>query len=201
MIHEKLLKIQLELKAPKGQYNNFGNYSYRSCEDILEAVKPILKEHNCTLILSDTVKQIGERYYIEATASLTSNNETLTVTALAREAESKTKMDDSQITGAASSYARKYALNGLFCIDDTKDADTDEYTTVQQNKTADKPKVNYIGCITSEQGQAIKAWLPRVGMTEEKLLSAYKVKSLSQIPEKEYPKIIKRFEEMAVQNG
>lgn len=201
MIHEKLLQIQLALKAPKGQHNNFGNYSYRSCEDILEAVKPILKEHNCTLTLSDTVKQIGERYYIEATASLTCDSETLTVTAFAREAESKKGMDDSQITGSASSYARKYALNGLFCIDDTKDADTDEYTTVQQNKKTDKPKINHIGCITSEQGQAIKAWLPKVGMTENKLLSAYKVKSLSQIPEKEYPKIIKRFEEMAAQNG
>lgn len=139
MIHEKLLQIQLALKAPKGQHNNFGNYSYRSCEDILEAVKPILKEHNCTLTLSDTVKQIGERYYIEATASLTSDSETLTVTAFAREPESKKGMDDSQITGSASSYARKYALNGLFCIDDTKDADTDEYTE-QQNKKAEKPQ-------------------------------------------------------------
>lgn len=200
MIHEKLLQIQLALKVPKGQYNNFGNYDYRSCEDILEAIKPVLKEQNCTLTLSDTVKQVGERYYIETTASLTSDGETLTVTASAREAENKKGMDDSQITGSASSYARKYALNGLFCIDDTKDADTDEYT-VQQNKKADKPKINNLGCITSEQGQAIKAWLPKVGMTEEKLLSAYKVKSLSQIPGKEYPKIIKRFEEMAAQNG
>lgn len=208
MIHEKLLQIQLALKVPKGQYNKFGNYDYRSCEDILEAVKPVLKEHDCTLTLSDTVKQVGERYYIESTASLTSDGETLTVTASAREAENKKGMDDSQITGSASSYARKYALNGLFCIDDTKDADTDEYTvqqnknsSAQQNKKADKPKINNLGCITSEQGQAIKAWLPKVGMTEEKLLSAYKVKSLSQIPDKEYPKIIKRFEEMAAQNG
>lgn len=208
MIHEKLLQIQLALKVPKGQHNNFGNYDYRSCEDILEAIKPVLKEQNCTLILSDTVKQVGERYYIEATASLTSDGETLTVTAFAREAENKKGMDDSQITGSASSYARKYALNGMFCIDDTKDADTDEYTAqqkessaAQQDKKADKPKINHIGCITSEQGQAIKAWLPKVGMTEEKLLSAYKVKSLSQISEKEYPKIIKRFEEMAAQNG
>ena len=134
----KLQEIQHKLKAPKGQYNNFGKYKYRSCEDILEAVKPILYEVGCTLTLTDTVELIGDRYYIKATAWLKGEDTDEMVTAYAREAETKTGMDASQITGTASSYARKYALNGLFCIDDTKDADTDEYAeqTRKDKKTA-----------------------------------------------------------------
>lgn len=144
----KLQEIQHKLKAPKGQYNNFGKYRYRSCEDILEAVKPILYEVGCTLTLTDTVELIGDRYYIKATAWLKGEDTDEVVTAYAREAETKTGMDASQITGTASSYARKYALNGLFCIDDTKDADTDEYaeqtrkekkTAPEQKKTEQKP--------------------------------------------------------------
>lgn len=124
MITEILQQIQTELKAPKSQYNDFGKYHYRNCEDIFEALKPILAKHKATVILSDDVKQIGERYYIEATAHLYVGGESIAVKALAREDETKKGMDGSQITGAASSYARKYALNGLFAIDDTKDADT-----------------------------------------------------------------------------
>lgn len=124
---EKLIAIQNELKAPKGQYNSFGNYKYRSCEDILEAVKPLLKENNLILKLSDELLQIGERYYVKATATLIDESGEINNTAYAREEESKKGMDGSQITGTASSYARKYALNGLFLIDDTKDADTDKY--------------------------------------------------------------------------
>ena len=131
----KLLEIQYKLKAPKGQYNSFGKYKYRSCEDILEAVKPILKEVGCTLTLSDELILIGDRYYIKATAHLKGADTDEKVTALAREDEDKKGMDGSQITGTASSYARKYALNGLFCIDDTKDADTDEYAN-QNKRTA-----------------------------------------------------------------
>jgi hypothetical protein len=131
----KLQEIQFKLKAPKGQFNNFGKYKYRSCEDILEAVKPILKEAGCILTLSDEMVLIGDRYYIKATARLVGEDTDVTTTAYARESENKSGMDASQITGTASSYARKYALNGLFCIDDTKDADTDEYTK-QNNKAA-----------------------------------------------------------------
>lgn len=120
----KLNEIQKTLKAPKGQYNSFGKYNYRSCEDILEAVKPLLGE--ATLTISDEVVNVGDRYYIKATVTLTSEKELWTATAYARESENKKGMDESQITGTASSYARKYALNGLFCIDDTKDADTME---------------------------------------------------------------------------
>lgn len=118
-----LLKIQQELKAPKNQYNSFGKYKYRSAEDILEAVKPLLIKHECNLTLSDKLVNIGDRYYIEATADFFNANGHTIVTAYAREEENKKGMDGSQITGTASSYARKYALNGLFLIDDTKDAD------------------------------------------------------------------------------
>lgn len=122
-IYEKLQKVQAELKAPKGQYNSFGGYHYRSCEDIVEAVKPHLQAVGAALMLSDELVLIGSRYYIKATATLAAAEGNVSVTAYAREEESKKGMDGSQITGTASSYARKYALNGLFAIDDTKDAD------------------------------------------------------------------------------
>lgn len=127
---EKLLHIQQELKCNKGQYNSFGKYKYRSCEDILESVKPLLDKYKCVLTLSDELEYIGERYYIKAVATLQSvdSDEVIFNTAYAREEEDKKDMDGSQITGTSSSYARKYALNGLFAIDDTKDADTDEFT-------------------------------------------------------------------------
>lgn len=129
-IYEKLMKVQQELKAPKGQYNSFGKYKYRSCEDILEAVKPLLVKNKLTLTLTDTIVPASEtRFYVKATAKVIDieSGETIDNTAFAREETEKKGMDGSQITGTASSYARKYALNGLFLIDDTKDADTDEY--------------------------------------------------------------------------
>lgn len=140
-IYEKLSNIQHELKAPKGQYNSFGKYKYRSCEDILEAVKPICFKYKATLVISDEVLCAGDRFYIKATATLydTESEEKIENAAYARESLEKKGMDDSQITGTASSYARKYALNGLFNIDDTKDADTDEFTGKQ---LIDKSKVN-----------------------------------------------------------
>ena len=138
-IKEKLMNIQQELKAPKGQKNSFGNYNYRSCEDILEAVKPLLSKYKCILTINDELVNIGERYYIKATANLydVESIEVIANIAYARESLEKRGMDDSQITGATSSYARKYALNGLFAIDDTKDADTDEYQkqTIKKEKT------------------------------------------------------------------
>lgn len=146
---EKLIKIQSELKAPKNQRNNFGNYNYRSCEDILEALKPILLANNCTLKLDDDIVMIGNRFYVCAFAIFTDNDtkETITVKAFAREEETKKGMDGSQITGASSSYARKYALNGLFLIDDTKDSDVtnkhgkDEEPTIEQPKKVAKKKL------------------------------------------------------------
>lgn len=124
-IHSKLKGIQSSLKAPKGQTNKFGGYAYRSAEDILTAVKPLLDEWNCTLVITDDVVEVGGRVYVKAAAVLadTEGEYTIQANGFAREAETRKGMDDSQITGSASSYARKYALNGLFAIDDTKDAD------------------------------------------------------------------------------
>ena len=140
---QKLLNIQRDLKAPKSQYNSFGKYNYRNCEDILEAVKPLCAREGACLTISDEVVQIGERYYIKATATLydsKTSEEINHVTAYAREEAEKKGMDGSQVTGAASSYARKYALNGLFDIDDTKDADSDEKSEqpVKSGNTAAK---------------------------------------------------------------
>lgn len=123
-LNEKLLNIQTSLKAPKSQYNSFGKYNYRNCEDILEAVKPLLKSNGITLRLTDDIVCVGERYYVKATAILSDGESEISTSAFAREEETKRGMDASQITGSASSYARKYALNGLFDIDDTKDSDT-----------------------------------------------------------------------------
>lgn len=136
-----LLTVQMELKAPKSQYNKFGGYNYRSTEDILQAVKPLLKKDNDNLSLSDEPIMVGDWHYIKATATFTDKNDKTTVsTGYAREAANKKGMDDSQITGTASSYARKYALNGLFLIDDTKDADTDEYHQQQQPRQRQSAK-------------------------------------------------------------
>ena len=161
-----LIEIQQKLKAPKGQTNNFGNYKYRSCEDILEAVKPHLGD--MVLTLSDEMVEVGGRVYVKATATLTGDNDPVTVTAYAREAETKKGMDDSQITGTASSYARKYALNGLFLIDDTQDADTDAH-----KEQLDNPLIAYNAAVrdnfqsiaaiklyiqTGELGLALEAW-------------------------------------------
>lgn len=130
------MTIQSNLKAPKGQYNNFGKYKYRSCEDILESVKPLLSQHDCALVITDDIVMLGERIYVKATAKLISGSEHIESSAFAREEDTKKGMDSSQVTGAASSYARKYALNGLFCIDDTKDSDTTN--TGQESSERDK---------------------------------------------------------------
>lgn len=138
---DALKKIQQELKAPKNQRNNFGKYNYRSAEDILESVKPLLAKYDAQLTLCDEVVPVSDRIYVKATATITSGEETLAVSAYAREPAEKKGMDESQITGTASSYARKYALNGLFLIDDTKDPDTDEYhkQTTRQAQPAPQP--------------------------------------------------------------
>ena len=146
-LNKKLAKIQETLNAPKGQYNSFGRYNYRSCEDILEAVKPLLGD--LTLTLSDSIEVVGlnaERVYVKATAKISDGEHTLEVSAFARESDSKKGMDSSQLTGSTSSYARKYALNGLFLIDDNKDADTDESkggTKTAPKKPAAKTKDSF----------------------------------------------------------
>ena len=161
-MNEKLLKIQSDLKAPKGQTNSFGNYKYRSCEDILEAVKPLLKENKLTLVLHDEVVNIGNHNYVKSTATLSDEEKHIDAVAFAREAESKKGMDDAQITGACSSYARKYALNGLFAIDDTKDADTKDNTNY-----VSKPKDSFK--VTKKQLEDLFAEAKEEGFTDQSL--------------------------------
>ena len=132
--YAKLIKVQATLNAPKGQYNSFGKYAYRSCEDIMAAVKPLLAEHGLVQFVSDEIVLIGDRYYVKATVTVTDGETSHNASALARESLTKKGMDDAQVTGSTSSYARKYALNGMYNIDDTKDADTNEYRQVAQSK-------------------------------------------------------------------
>jgi len=146
-VQQKLITIQAKLKAPKGQFNSFGKYSYRSCEDILTAVKPLCVAEGLLLVIYDQMVEIGSRVYVKSTAVISEGEKTVAVSAYAREAETKKGMDDSQITGACSSYARKYALNGLFLIDDTKDADSS------------KPMGD---CLTEEQTANINALIEEV---------------------------------------
>ena len=155
-LYSKLIKAQVELKAPKNQKNSFGKYNYRSCEDIIEAVKPILLEHGLAMTISDELVQIGDRYYVKAIVKLcdTETGQFQEVCGFAREAENKKGMDLSQITGASSSYARKYALNGMFAIDDTKDSDATN-THGKTSKKIDKQTVAAIGsfCKRSEEAK------------------------------------------------
>ena len=165
-----MVYIQTRLNAPKKQRNNYGNYNYRSCEDILEAVKPLLMETECILTIRDEIVQVADRIYVKATATLTTSaGKEYTTTAYAREAEAKKGMDESQITGSASSYARKYALNGLFCIDDNKDADAlnvnKEYTEkpVKVKRTKDQDELPSVEkAIVEVQGCVSRAELTAV---------------------------------------
>lgn len=179
VLTQMVCDIQHKLKAPKGQYNSFGQYKYRSCEDILEGVKPLLKEYNLLLIINDEIVQIGERYYIKSTAKITDGIESVSATAYAREPLEKKGADASQITGAASSYARKYALNGLLCIDDTKDEDAVDNS---QNQTQN----------TAYNWQTLKARATQGGVTEDSLKSylknELKVKNTDEMTRDHYQK-------------
>ncbi len=170
---KELIAIQSTLNAPKGQYNAFGKYKYRSCEDILGAVKPLLNKFGCTLTISDDVVMVGSRIYIKSTATITNSaGEKEVTTAFAREEDQKKGMDGSQVTGAASSYARKYALNGLFAIDDTKDADTLN-TSVQYTQPVSSPSPRQDDM---DQGEMLRAYaLPSINQarTKEDLARIY----------------------------
>lgn len=183
---QKLINIQKELKAPKGNYNSFGKYKYRSCEDILEAAKPLLAKEGCTLTISDDIVHIGERYYIKATACISDGTESKTVTALARESFDKKGMDDAQITGTASSYARKYALNGLFLIDDTKDADTDEF-----NRQIEKEEPIKVELATAEQKQMLKLLCGEQGIDLNDLAKQVGVKPGYKMTAEQYGKALR----------
>ena len=186
---DKLIKIQQELKAPKNQFNSFGNYNYRSCEDILEAVKPLLNETQTILRLTDELVQIGERYYVKATAILTDGTEEVINTAFAREEETKKGMDGSQITGASSSYARKYALNGLFLIDDVKDSDTTNKGNEQQEEKKASPK----------QIDILSKYYTGDNLT--KLLNSNNIENLEDMPMKRATELISVIMEKGSKNG
>ena len=191
-IYEKLAKIQSTLKAPKGQYNSFGKYKYRNCEDILEAVKPLLAEVKAVVIIGDELELIGSRFYVKATARFIDceTDAQITNTAYAREEDTKKGMDGSQITGASSSYARKYALNGLFAIDDTKDSDTTNGMPDQQSNQQNKQQANTAPQLMTEQHYNI---LMRAcgnaqmnGSAEEFWKERYRVASLADIPDSQF---------------
>jgi hypothetical protein len=209
-IYKKLLDIQSELKAPKNQFNKFGGYNYRSCEDILEGVKPLLKEHNTTLMIHDQIVNIGSRYYICATVTFIDieSGEKIMCEGLAREEESKKGMDGSQVTGAASSYARKYALNGLFCIDDTKDSDatnSGDKPKKEPYKAPEKPKdlppvfdnspTFEPDVISIPQAKRIFALSGGDEGIVRMVLKRYKYESSKNIKKKEYEKICKEVEQ------
>lgn len=197
-ILSKLLQIQARLNAPKNQYNEFGKYKFRNCEDIIEAVKPILKELNVILTLSDQVEYIGNRYYIKAFATLSDcdTDQSYSVSALAREEETKKGMDAAQITGSSSSYARKYALNGLFAIDDAKDPDTNENrkeTQAAKNNNICNPSAEMI---SKEQIEAINAEIRRTGVSLLNVLGRYHLDSLSKMTQEQFEKCMHVFGKM-----
>ena len=151
-VYEKLIAIQSELKAPKSQYNNFGKYAYRNCEDILESLKPLLKEHKSAIYISDEIVTVLERFYVKATVTFidAETGEKIINTAYAREEEDKKGMDGSQVTGSSSSYARKYALNGMFAIDDTKDSDFTNTTVKGDNSALSEAQIKRLLAIASK---------------------------------------------------
>ena len=189
-MNEVLNKIQAELKAPKNAYNSFGGYNYRSAESILEAVKPICHKYGATLTLSDDIVEVGGRIYVKATARLQTETQLAEVTAYAREAETKKGMDESQITGTASSYARKYALNGLFCIDDTKDADTDEYRKQTEKASKEYHKeAESASYATLAQKKSIMATADKLGIDINEVLKQAGYKD-GKLTEEQYGKAV-----------
>ncbi len=193
-VYEKLLTVQVELKAPKNQYNTFGKYPYRSCEDILEGLKPVLQSNKALVFLTDDIQQVGDRYYVKTTATFIDEEtgETVVVNAYAREEETKKGMDGSQITGSASSYARKYALNGLFCIDDTKDSD---YTNTHGKQ--EKKETNSSQKITPNQAKRIFAKANGNSELVRSVLAEYGYEKSDQISKTHYDEICKKVEERA----
>lgn len=224
-IHEKLLKIQSSISVPKSQYNKFGNFEYRSCEDILSALKPLLTQNKCTVTVNDDLVLIGERYYIKSTATLIDceSGESISNESYAREEESKKGMDSSQITGTASSYARKYALNGLLLLDDVKDADSNESQQQGRNTKSDKSQQQNqnIGSNKGQQQNQTKTGSNKGSQNgnqkklidnraletlrkrfkdnkvdEGKVCSIFKVSALSQLSVSQYENITQHFDQV-----
>lgn len=200
-VYEKLVSVQQELIAPKNQYNKFGGYNYRSCEDILEGLKPCLARVNAIVKVSDELVLIGERYYIKATATFIDAEcgESVENTAYAREEETVKGMSSSQITGSSSSYARKYALNGLFCIDDVKDADSRDNRqkeAEEQKKAEEEQKQIEKSKISDVKVKALISRCESEGVSVDKILKLYKVKKVEDITEKQFAHIHEGWEKI-----
>ena len=192
-VYEKLIAIQSELKAPKSQYNNFGKYAYRNCEDILEALKPLLKEHKSTIYIADEIVTVLDRFYIKATVTFidAETGEKIINTAYAREEECKKGMDGSQVTGASSSYARKYALNGMFAIDDTKDSDFTNTTVKGDNSALSEAQIKRLLAIASKVN---------ISADDVKVVVAKKfgVQDLRKMNKQQYDEICSRLEKKGI---
>lgn len=225
-VWQKLLYVQKNLKAPKGQYNRFGEYHYRSCEDIQEALKPLLSDVGAVLLLNDEIVQMGDRYYIKAAARFldVESGESVSNTAYARECDSRPKMDTAQITGSCSSYARKYALNGLFCIDDSRDPDTmdnsgegqqkgtrqqaPKETQEEEQKRQQAPREPQQGtqrqqaagrkpqAVSAEHLRMLEGEARRTGTELAKVCSRYGVGSISELTEEQYRRAMSAFGKM-----
>ncbi|MBQ8279522.1 MAG: ERF family protein [Roseburia sp.] len=200
-VYEKLATVQQELIAPKNQYNKFGNYNYRSCEDILEGLKPLLQKVKAVVKITDEVVLIGDRYYIQATATFIDieNGESVSNIAYAREEENVKGMSCSQITGSASSYARKYALNGLFCIDDVKDADSRDNRqgeAIEQKKTEEQQQEIERMKISEVKVKSLQTRCEKEGVSIDKITRLYKVGNLAELTEKQFRNINDHWEDI-----
>ena len=217
-VFEKLREVQTKLKVGKNKVNSFGNYNYRSCEDILEAVKPILKEVNATITIDDSIVQVGERYYVRSCAyfrDCEDPNNFIAADSYARETEDRRGMDPAQVTGATSSYARKYALGGLLLLDDAKDADTDEMKKETDAKAAKADKVTKIRkndkkvdasdldkYVTDGQIKTLEMLLKKADVTVEKFNSIYQIGFIYELPVDKYDEAVKKLETaIAVKEG
>lgn len=191
-IMEKLAAVQQEVKAPKNLYNSFGDFKYRSAESILEAVKPVLAKHNAIIILTDSIEEVGGRIYVKSNATIydIEDGTAFFASAFAREPDEKKKMDSAQITGTASSYARKYALNGLLLLDDTKDPDTDEYQ--RQNRETKPEKLD---------SETIKTIVSLAKLAEVDLWKALGGNDISTLTKKRADELIMALKEKAEKNG
>ena len=203
-IYEKLLKVQTELNAPKNRRNSFGKYNYRSCEDILEAVKPLLEKNKASVFIQDSILEMAGRVYVEANAYFIDTEKPevpmITVSAYAREPLEKKGMDEPQITGTASSYARKYALNGLFLIDDVKDPDSDEYHNETESKSKSTKKKDETDAsvldnyINAEQVATLDMLLKKASVAPEKFCEIYKIACVPELLADKYADAVKKLE-------
>ena len=200
-IQDKLAEIQRKMNVPKSQYNKFGSYNYRNAEDILSEFKKYSSEYGLCLTISDEILEIGGRIYVRATATLKSGTESISISAYAREAEKQKGMDEAQITGAASSYARKYALNGMFLLDDVKDPDSNEFN--QQGRSAGGGQKNTSGNAKVNQSHinSLRSMFKNKGIDESKVLIAYKVEKIEELTISQYKGIFNNQEEMKERYG